>query len=72
MSWLTCGTYEYNDQKVKNAVYGARHNQDVISTNAVPRLREIPETVNWGARFRKHAVLSMSDFYVTIGKSSQR
>lgn len=60
------GTYENDDQKVKDTVYGARHNQDVISTNTMPRLCEIPETVYWRARFCKHTVLGMSDLMLPL------
>ena len=52
-------TYENDDQKVKNAVYGARHNQNVISTNTMSWLCEIPETVYWRATSYKHAARDM-------------
>ena len=60
------GTYENDDQKVKNTVYGARNNQYAISTYTMPWLCEIPETVYWRARFCKHAVLGMSVFLLPL------
>ena len=60
------GTHENDDQKVKNTVYGAGHNQDVISTNTMAWLCQIPETVYWRAGFCKHAVLGRSEFLLPL------